>query len=976
MALFRGCSNVIDESLDEFLVKHDPDYAGGRGGGAAVAPDRVASSGSDETTAFLGSGVESGLQDWRDTGGCKRSPSLTGKPRTEDDGTVRIDTQKLGRALSVAVTGLGEQVKHGGELLWRSAVTAAGQVIVQHGLQTRGGSGTGLSSPSAAALISSSLSSSSLASAVSSATCFQLQLSAGQKAWSLDSAPFSLGAWLASPSVAADVWGDGNFHVILQEQRQSEDAAGQLTAEPRAKEGEGRVNPERFTYRWRRVFPNGVLVDVPDVTGNTYFISADDIGCKVQVTCSCPRSAFVGEMHASLGPFQVDSRSRSCVLNSLARGGSRFPCCAVLEEDLAGRDGRLAASSLEADRMARREEGREFFVYVNHEEVVITQRGGPATSSESESFLASGGVSSLLDRRWSARFSAEYPKLLLHSQHPKRFTVALSEEKVFVLDAYTRHQRDLVAVTLRSFHARAIVGASTLLDLVHSMSCTGRTPPAADEIISELEDKRVDLYVMVHSLCSELHSAVAGRLRTMRDWARVSKEKEALEEEMTSTIQAFQSQIADLANEQASTAAPSEGSCGNWNSRLLQMTDDMQAVRAQNRAYVEEIEQLKIAQNEMVMRLENERHTFQELLSKRLETLVEENRQLQAANEQLGSRLIKQAAEGSAGAGAGGLEAPERLQAELRRLRREVEEAHLGKHQLAHELEEMKATAARERQEKEAALASVQDGLVHMKARYDCLLEEMQALRESRDSAEEGVSQKVKVYEDLLLSRETQCSEQTKQLEAAREELSELQAERNRLKKVLESLTRDLEKSRAALDAAAARQQTVASEKQQLEIRLAEVVQRQQRQEQLSSREEQLKQQESLRRVQEAQRRADEVSRQLEETRKALQQEQQGRMLQQQRADAGSQQLAAVQSRLTEKDAQLAQMKAEIEQLRSQARPGPESESAGEGEEHLLRAKVTELTDVLARQEEEMRRLKDESSTLKTRLIKLTKANT
>ncbi|KYF46183.1 hypothetical protein TGARI_232150B, partial [Toxoplasma gondii ARI] len=265
-----------------------------------------------------------------------------------------------------------------GELLWRSAVTAAGQVIVQHGLQTRGGSGTGLSSPSAAALISSSLSSSSLASAVSSATCFQLQLSAGQKAWSLDSAPFSLGAWLASPSVAADVWGDGNFHVILQEQRQSEDAAGQLTAEPRAKEGEGRVNPERFTYRWRRVFPNGVLVDVPDVTGNTYFISADDIGCKVQVTCSCPRSAFVGEMHASLGPFQVDSRSRSCVLNSLARGGSRFPCCAVLEEDLAGRDGRLAASSLEADRMARREEGREFFVYVNHEEVVITQRGGPA----------------------------------------------------------------------------------------------------------------------------------------------------------------------------------------------------------------------------------------------------------------------------------------------------------------------------------------------------------------------------------------------------------------------------------------------------------------------------------------------------------------------------------------------------------------------------------------------------------------------
>ncbi|KEP63700.1 UNVERIFIED_CONTAM: hypothetical protein HHA_232150 [Hammondia hammondi] len=980
MALFRGCSNVIDESLDEFLVKHDPDYAGGRGRGAADAPGGVASSGSGETTAFLGSGVESGLQDWCDTGGCKRSPSLTGKPRTEDDGAVRIDTQKLGRALSVAVTGLGEQVKHGGELLWRSAVTAAGQVIVQHGLQTRAGSGAGvagLSSPSAAALISSSLSSSSLASAVSSATCFQVQLPAGQKAWGLDPAPsFSLGAWLASPSVVADVWGDGNFHVLLQEQRQSEDATGQLTAEPRAKDGEGKVNSGLFTYRWRRVFPNGVLVDVADVTGNTYFLSADDIGCKVQVTCSCPRSAFVGEMHASLGPFHVDSRSRSCVLNSLARGGSRFPCCAVLDEALEGRDGRHAAGSVEADRMSRREEGKEFFVYVNHEEVVVTQRGGPATLSEGDSFLTSAGVSSLLDRRWSARFSAEYPKLLLHSQHPKRFTVALSEEKAVVLDAYTRHQRDLVAVTLRSFHARAIVGASTLLDLVHAVSCTGRTPPAAEEIISELEDKRVDLYMMVHSLCSELHSAVAGRLRTMRDWARVSREKEALEEEMTSTIQAFQSQIADLANEQAATAAPSEGGpSGYCNSRLLQMADDMQAVRAQNRAYVEEIEQLKVAQNEMVMRLENERHTFQELLSKRLEALVEENRQLQAANEQLGSRLLKQAAEGSAGAGAGGLEAPERLQAELRRLRREVEEAHLGKHQLAHELEEMKATVARERQEKEAALASVQDGLVHMKARYDCLLEEMQALRESRDSAEEGVSQKVKVYEDLLLSRETQCSEQTKQLEAAREDLAELQAERNRLKKVLESLTRDLEKSRAALDAAAARQQAVASEKQQLEVRLAEVVQRQQRQEQLSSREEQLKQQESLRRVQEAQRRADEVSRQLQETRKALQQEQQGRVLQQQRADASTQQLAAVQSRLTEKDAQLAQMKAEIEQLRTQARPGPESESAGEGEEHLLRAKVTELTDVLARQEEEMRRLKDESSTLKTRLIKLTKAN-
>lgn len=631
-----------------------------------------------------------------------------------------------------------------------------------------------------------------------------------------------------------------------------------------------------------------------------------------------------------------------------------------------------------------REEGKEFFVYVGHEEVVVTQRGIATTFSETDDFLGGGGINSLLDRRWSVRFSSEFPKLQLHHRHPRRFTLTLSEEKVFVLDAYTRHQRDLMAMTLRSFHARAVVGASTLLDLVHNMSCTGKAPVTSDEIISELEDKRVDLYMMVHSLSSELHRAVSSRLRTMRDWERVSKEKEALEEEMTSTIQAFQSQLADLANEQpAASAPPANGSSGNWNLSLLQMTDDMQALRAQNRAYVEEIEQLKVAQTEIVMRFENERHAFQELLRKRLETLMEENRQLQAANERLGSRLVKQASEGGVGSSAGvgpssasSQEAPERQQVEMRRLRKEVEEAHLDKHQLAHELEEMKAAAARERQEKEAALANVQDALVHMKARYDCLLEEMQALRDSRDSAEEGVAQRVKVYEDLLLTRETQCNEHTKQLETAQHNLAELQAERNRLKKVLESITKDLERSRASLDAASARQQAVTAEKQQLEARLADMVQRQQRQEQLNTREEQLKQQESLRRLQEAQKRADEVSRQLEETRKALQQEQQHRQFQQQRADSGHQQAAALQNKLAEQDAQLTRMKAEIEQLTQTAQRTPEAEGgAGEGEESLLRAKVTELTDVLARQEEEMKRLKDESSTLKTRLIKLTKSN-
>ncbi|CBZ53426.1 conserved hypothetical protein [Neospora caninum Liverpool] len=960
MALFRGCSNVIDESLDEFLVKHDPDYAGGR-----VRPEdtedstrwRASSPGppssADKPRTFLGS-VESSLQERAESEAYKRSLSpRAGRARTDDDAPVKIDTQKLGRALSVAVTGLGEQVKHGGELLWRSAVTAAGQVIVQHGLQTRsGGPGAslaGFASPSA--LISSSLSSSSLASAVSSASCFNLQLPAGgPKAWGLmgldPAGPMSLGAWMASPSVEADVWGDGNFNLLLQEQRQNGDVTGQLVAEPRAKDGEARASAGLFTYRWRRRFPNGVLVDVADVTGKVL----EDVDDE-----------FRGSQRSrSPSPLRADASRASMQPR-------RFP------------DGRR-----EERASMPREEGKEFFVYVGHEEVVVTQRGIATTFSETDDFLGGGGINSLLDRRWSVRFSSEFPKLQLHHRHPRRFTLTLSEEKVFVLDAYTRHQRDLMAMTLRSFHARAVVGASTLLDLVHNMSCTGKAPVTSDEIISELEDKRVDLYMMVHSLSSELHRAVSSRLRTMRDWERVSKEKEALEEEMTSTIQAFQSQLADLANEQpAASAPPANGSSGNWNLSLLQMTDDMQALRAQNRAYVEEIEQLKVAQTEIVMRFENERHAFQELLRKRLETLMEENRQLQAANERLGSRLVKQASEGGVGSSAGvgpssasSQEAPERQQVEMRRLRKEVEEAHLDKHQLAHELEEMKAAAARERQEKEAALANVQDALVHMKARYDCLLEEMQALRDSRDSAEEGVAQRVKVYEDLLLTRETQCNEHTKQLETAQHNLAELQAERNRLKKVLESITKDLERSRASLDAASARQQAVTAEKQQLEARLADMVQRQQRQEQLNTREEQLKQQESLRRLQEAQKRADEVSRQLEETRKALQQEQQHRQFQQQRADSGHQQAAALQNKLAEQDAQLTRMKAEIEQLTQTAQRTPEAEGgAGEGEESLLRAKVTELTDVLARQEEEMKRLKDESSTLKTRLIKLTKSN-
>ncbi|PFH38596.1 hypothetical protein BESB_009380 [Besnoitia besnoiti] len=1020
MALFRGCSHVIDESLDEFLVKHDPDYAAGRTAGDAAESRSYQWADGDRQKAggeFFGASVESALQESGDSDDRIHSPKHSyslpvsvgvKQLPTADDGAVKIDTQKLGRALSVAVTGLGEQVKQGGELLWRSAVTAAGQVIVHHGMNARGSAAGSLrsfsaSSPSAAALLSSSLSSSTLASAVSSASCFNVPLAAagakGLALMGLDAAggQTSLGAWMAAPSFEADVWGDERFALTLREERQKGDFTGLLVAEAKLKAETGSLSAGA-AYRWQRRFPNGVLMDVADVSGNTYHISADDIGCKIQVTCSVSR---LGEMYASLGPFQVDSRTRSCVLNSLAKGGSRFPCCAALEDacdasvsNPGSPAARLAAGFGESPRghalylQGRRgdasgaEEGKEFFVYVGPEEVVVTQRGGVGALNDSDDFDA-GGMG-LLDRRWSARFSSEYPRLLLHPADSKRFTLALSEEKAFVLNAYTRHQRDLIAMTLRSFHARAAIGASKLLDLVHTVAGGGKTV-AADEIVSELEDKRIDLYVMVHSLSSELRNAVAGRLRAVRDCDRVSKEKEALEEEMTSTIQAFQEQLADLASEQTppSRACPAPGaaSVSTKNATLIQINDDLQVARAQIRAYTQEIEKLQLEKNEMAMRFEAERHTFQEILRKRLETLMEENRQLQAANEQLGARLVRQSSsqlESSAGAasGAESREAPERLQAELRRLRKEVEAAHLDKHQLGHELEELKSTLSRERQEKEAAMASVQDALVHLKARYDCLLEEMQALRVSRDTAEEGVSQRLKVYEDMLLTREKQCEEHTKQLESSQHDVAELQAERNRLKKVLASITKDLEKSRAALDASTSREQSLTAEKRQVELRLSEVVQRQQRQEELNSREAQLKQQESLMRAQDAQKRADELTKQLAETRQALLQEQQTRHGQQLRAEQVAQQLAAVQARMHEQEAHANHLKAEVERLQTSndARNAAAAEGASASDESGLRAKVTELTDVVARQEEEMKRLKDESSTLKTRLIKLTKS--
>ncbi|KAL8425625.1 hypothetical protein Efla_003345 [Eimeria flavescens] len=863
MALFTGCTSIVADDNTEFVV----------GGSGSGAPSR-------QSVGWKGcQGAPQGVP----PGGAFASQLRSGSSLVEGP----LDPQQIGRVLTVAVSELGEQVKSGGELLWRSALSAAGQAL-STSPANRGGGPTELQGLGAPLLYSAA---------------------AGSKA----TAAAAAGTHAASTQ---NSWGEANFFLSVKEERINTDGTGRLVASAQASDENGSPSLDvtsDCSFTWTRKKPSGVSTAIKGVEGNVYIISGDDIGACVEV-CAAPKTlgGLIGRRYASVGPFQVDLKTKTLIVSTLANGGTRFACT------LAHTDGSALQRS-----------APEVFVDISFDKVVLTING-PEGLEDGEG-----------PKEFTCLFTTSHPSVELDPTSACLFQLRFSDDLEFSLCASSRKQRDLLAITLRCFQIRLFVSTSVLLDRL-----TARLPCENGEdlrLAAQQADPRVDLYCTLHAMQSELQRSLAVSVRAARDFSRISREKEALEEEMRLTISAFQTQLATVAQQQQSHLSSSSSA------ELEETRCQLAAATAANEALQADLQKLRqLLQQKQAAGEQEEaqaRDHVQWLLRQKANILAKEKETLE---KRLAAAL--KAAEASRDA----VHSKE-LISEIQRLRAEVEEAHLHKSRVSLQLQDAQRAFEEERKSFRAEAQQLRDELMHAEARAECLADQVGELRAAEAAAEEQFAQRTAALHATTAAAEKETAETKQQAEV---------------------FPADLERSKALSDqaAAAVRKLTQSNQQLQQENREQQRLQQQQQEQQQQLQQQQLR--ELQQQLRDTQRHKEETMARLHAAeglvaglRRDKSQLEAGLLLLQQQQQQLQQQLQQQQQQMQQQLQQLQQQQKLLQQQQLQLHEQKEQRQKRiAAAEAATRPTVTQPT---TEETEETARLKAENESLKARLRKL-----
>ncbi|CAK8999641.1 unnamed protein product [Durusdinium trenchii] len=272
--------------------------------------------------------------------------------------------------------------------------------------------------------------------------------------------------WLARVDQPEDyllgtVKGECNYHFKFRLEGGGYFQTGVLVASAEASPG-GLPVPLRCKWR-RRV--GDLPVEIPGVTSNMYQISADDAGTDISVEAQ-PADADDGHhgiVVGEIGPFELDPATRRSLDNALGFGGSRFT---VMQSKLPGEPA----------------SGRQdLSIQVSTEGVrVAPVQGGYSQNRES--------------REIYAEYTGDYPKVIIHPLDTSKFQLVMSEVKTFHLIALSRTSRDLIALTIRCFHAKKFMSTSSILQTVLPVSM-----PDATGVMPTM-DSRLDASIVLERL--------------------------------------------------------------------------------------------------------------------------------------------------------------------------------------------------------------------------------------------------------------------------------------------------------------------------------------------------------------------------------------------------------------------------------------------------------------------------------------------
>eukprot|EP00435_Cladocopium_sp_Y103_P032908 s835_g8.t1 len=227
--------------------------------------------------------------------------------------------------------------------------------------------------------------------------------------------------------------------------------------------------------KWRRRVGD-LPVEIPGVTSNMYQISADDVGTDISVEAQ-PADADDGHhgiVVGEIGPFELDPATRRSLDNALGLGGSRFT---VMQSKLPGE----AATSRQ-----------DMSIHVSTEGVRVRSLSSDVAAAQGS------GYQNRDNKEIYAEYSPDYPKVIIHPLDTSKFQLVMNEVKTFHLIALSRTSRDLIALTIRCFHAKKFMSTSSILQTVLPV----QLPDTAG--VMPTMDARLDASIVLERLAKDM----------------------------------------------------------------------------------------------------------------------------------------------------------------------------------------------------------------------------------------------------------------------------------------------------------------------------------------------------------------------------------------------------------------------------------------------------------------------------------------
>jgi len=139
------------------------------------------------------------------------------------------------------------------------------------------------------------------------------------------------------------------------------------------------------------------------------------------------------------------------------------------------------------------------------------------------------------NRETVCEYSPDYPKVIIHPLDTCKFQLIMNETRAFHLQAQSRTTRDLIALTIRCFHAKKYLPTAGVLQELFPVHAIG-APAVPAAVASE---SHLDECILLERLTKELNRAMQQKDMSEKVLRNTHHEKKQLQAQLEETIRGF-----------------------------------------------------------------------------------------------------------------------------------------------------------------------------------------------------------------------------------------------------------------------------------------------------------------------------------------------------------------------------------------------------------------------------------------------------